>query len=105
MNLRNRFLITALLLCHQLLAHSLVTSQLPSSNDASAMQKTSSILASDSPCSQRAAEVQDEHIPTICAIEQEKDGEVYKLHGNVEIHYGSYIVRADEVTYNSDSGE
>jgi LPS-assembly protein len=41
----------------------------------------------------------------ICADQQEKDGDVYKLHGNAEIHYRTYIVRADEVTYNSDSGE
>ena len=27
------------------------------------------------------------------------------LHGNAEIHYRTYILRADEVTYNSDSGE
>ncbi len=42
---------------------------------------------------------------TVCALQQEKDGDVYKLHGNAEIHYRNYILRADEVTYNSDSGE
>jgi LPS-assembly protein len=41
----------------------------------------------------------------ICADQQEKIGDVYKLHGNAEIHYRTYIVRADEVTYNSDSGK
>ena len=105
MILRNRFLITALLLCHQLPAHSLVTSQLPSPDTATSPQKTGSAPASNSPCAARAAEVLDKDIPTICAIEQEKDGAIYKLHGNVEIYYGSYVVRADEVTYNSDSGE
>jgi LPS-assembly protein len=42
---------------------------------------------------------------TICADQQEKDGDIYKLHGNVEIHYRTYILRADEVTYDSASGE
>jgi LPS-assembly protein len=42
---------------------------------------------------------------TICAIQQEKDGDIYKLRGEAEIHYGSYVLRADEVTYNSDTGQ
>jgi LPS-assembly protein len=41
----------------------------------------------------------------LCAVSQEKTGDVYKLHGDVEIHYRTYVLRADEVTYNSDSGE
>jgi len=41
----------------------------------------------------------------IQAIEQEKDGPIYKLRGHVEIRYGSYSLYADEVTYNSDTGE
>jgi len=42
---------------------------------------------------------------TICAIQQEEEGSVYKLHGVVEIYYGSYVLRADEATYNSDTKE
>jgi len=42
---------------------------------------------------------------TIRAIEQEKDGAVYKLRGQVQIDYGVYILSADQVTYNSDTGE
>ena len=30
---------------------------------------------------------------------------MYKLRGDVEIHYRDYILRADEVTYNSDTGD
>ncbi len=30
---------------------------------------------------------------------------MYQLHGAVEIHYGSYVLRADEATYNSDTKE
>jgi len=56
------------------------------------------------PCASQAAS-QDADEATICAIQQEKDGDVYKLYGNAEIHYRNYILRADEVTYDSDSGE
>ena len=30
---------------------------------------------------------------------------VYKLRGNAEVHYRTYVLRADELTYNSDTGE
>jgi LPS-assembly protein len=101
---RIRFLITAGFLCHLLLAPPLVTSQLPSSATAQMAQKKET-PAANSPCAEQAAQVQDKNIPTICAIEQEKTGDVYQLHGAAEIHYGTYILRADEVSYNSDSGE
>jgi LPS-assembly protein len=42
---------------------------------------------------------------TISALQQEKDGVVYKLRGQAEIHYGTYILHADSVDYNSDTGE
>src|SRR5262249_22827002 len=37
--------------------------------------------------------------------DQEIDGHVYKLRGQVAIHYGEYILYADEVTYDRDTGE
>jgi LPS-assembly protein len=60
--------------------------------------------AAATPCASQAAN-EDSDQTTICAITQEKDGEIYKLHGNAEIHYRDYILRADEITYNRDSGE
>src|ERR1051325_4289924 len=36
---------------------------------------------------------------TICSVTQEKDGEVYKLHQRVEIRTRSYVLTADDVTY------
>ena len=109
MTLRTRFLITALFLCHQLLASALVTSQLLSGSEqeqgaqtAPPTQKTN--LAEKKPCATQAAE-QDSDSTTICALQQEKDGDVYRLHGDVEIHYQNYILRADDLTYNSDTGE
>jgi LPS-assembly protein len=113
MTLRTRFLITALFLCHQLPTSALVTSQLLFQNpnqakDASAQdvaQKTAPPApASSTPCAAQAA-TQDEEMTTVCALRQEKDGRVFKLHGNVEIRYRTYILRADEVTYDSDSSE
>lgn len=41
----------------------------------------------------------------ICADQQEKIGDVYKLLGNAEIYYRNYELRADELTYDSSSGE
>ena len=51
----------------------------------------------------QAAEQESEET-TICALQQEKDGDVYKLHGEVEIHYHNYVLRADDLTYNSSTG-
>jgi LPS-assembly protein len=96
MTLRTRFLITALVLCHQLLVPKLVTSQL--------LAPLAEKQVSEGPCAEQAAKVQDENIPTICAIQQEKIGDIYKLQGNVEIHYNAYILRADEVTYDDSTG-
>jgi len=132
MKLRTRFLITALFLCHQLPAASLVTSQLPAGNSGNSSvstpqqsgqtieingkekngkekkdekeKKPPAPTATLAICDTRAAtQLKDGTI--ICAIEQEKDGDIYKLHHDAEIHYRSYILRADEMTYDSDSGE
>jgi LPS-assembly protein len=107
MTLRNRFLITALFLCHQLLIPALVTSQLHSENSgqtAPSAGQENPATASSSVCAGQAAG-QDKDSTTICALQQEKDGDLYKLHGDAEIHYQTYVLRADEVTYNSDTGE
>ena len=116
MTLRTRFLITALFLCHQLPASALVTRQLlvEDSNSASevaaqadaqknAAGKTPSPV-SNTPCASAAA-TEQQNATTICAVQQEKEGAIYKLHGDAEIHYRGYVLRADEVTYDSDSGE
>jgi LPS-assembly protein len=104
MTLRNRFIITATVLCHLLLVPPLVTSQLhPASTEASPPKKETA--ASDStPCAKQAQSA-DPDSPVICSLSQEKNGAVYKLHQSVEIHYRSYILRADEATYNSDTGD
>jgi LPS-assembly protein len=91
MTSRNRFLITAALLCHLLLAPRLVTSQLLSSQ--------SPPVPSTTPASLQQEEV------TITALQQEKQGSLYILRGQAQIHYGAYTLSADEITYNSDTGD
>jgi LPS-assembly protein len=110
MTLRTRFLITALILCHQLLAAGLVTSQLhsepdqrPSSSGQADGEKTTAVEAAN-PCPNRAV-TQLNDGTLICAIEQEKQEDIYKLRGDAEIHYRTYILRADEIIYDSNSGE
>src|ERR1700682_5579150 len=110
MTLRNRFLITAAVLCHLLLASTLVTSQLPPADEAPGAPRTGAAeqksASTETPCA-RAAAAQKEtgNVDTICAIQQEEQGSIYKLHGAVEIYYGNYVLRADEATYNSDTKE
>ena len=82
---RTRFLITAAFVCHLLLAPKLVTSQLHCPATAPSNTKT-----------QQA---------TICAISQEKQGQVYKLHGRGKIHYRNRDIWADEATYNAETGD
>src|SRR2546430_1331838 len=106
MTARNRFLITAAYLCHLLLAPPLVTSQLLSAQSDPADEKSDEARQSaGSPCAPQKAQAQEKEGAIICAIQQEKDGPIYKLHGSAEIHYGTYVVRADEVTYNAETAD
>ena len=41
---------------------------------------------------------------TIKARQQEKQGDVYKLDGDAEVLFQSYVIRAEHVTYNDASG-
>lgn len=42
---------------------------------------------------------------TICAVTQEKAGDVYQLHQRAEIRTRAYVLSADEVSYNNATGE
>jgi LPS-assembly protein len=42
---------------------------------------------------------------TIRAVQQEKDGSIYHLRGEVKIEYRTYILHADQVTYNAGTGD
>jgi LPS-assembly protein len=109
MTLRTRFLITALFLCHQIPASSLVTRQLLSETDPPPSSITqngqeNAGVSTNTVCSAQAA-LQDADSATICADSQEKSGNTYKLRGNAEIHYRRYVLQADELTYNAETGE
>ncbi|HEY6445744.1 MAG TPA: LPS-assembly protein LptD, partial [Acidobacteriaceae bacterium] len=41
----------------------------------------------------------------IAANTQRKDGSVYTLLGDVEVHYKDYVIHADRMNYNEDTGE
>ncbi len=95
MTSRTRFLITAAFVCHLLLAPSVVTSRLLFASE----QSNSQSALPSAPSTVKEQDV------TIRALQQEKDGVVYKLRGQAEIHYGTYILYADSLDYNSDSGQ
>ncbi|HVP43116.1 MAG TPA: LPS assembly protein LptD [Terriglobales bacterium] len=80
-----------------LLATPVVTSQLPPDAPTSQAQQN---LASTEFTSNRPGEP-----VTIKAREQEKDGDVFKLKGDVEIDFRDLVFRADEITYDSKSGQ
>jgi LPS-assembly protein len=111
MTLRHRFLITAAVLCHLLVVPPLVTSQLPPANSAAKTAHGGAPAGGPAtekatPCAQAAAAQKEKgNVETICAIQQEEQGAIYKLHGAVEIYYGNYVLRADEATFNSDTKE
>jgi LPS-assembly protein len=114
---RTRFLITAVFVCHLLLAPRLVTSQLLASQNSTtdahelrAEHPCPTSLGKECPTQSEAptapAITQPEEEVTISATErQEKDGPVYKLRGHVEIHYRSFALYADEITFDSSTGE
>jgi LPS-assembly protein len=94
MIVRIRIIITAVLVCHLLLASRIVTSQtLPPSTA--------------TPDSMPAAPLTSPNVEevTIRAVEQEKTGSIYQLRGEVEIRYRTYILTADEITYDSATGD
>jgi LPS-assembly protein len=84
---RNRLIITALMLCHLVLACRAFTSQFPPVNSGL-----------------DAAPADGEEV-TIRSRVQEKNGDVYKLSGEAEIDYRAYILKADEITYNAATGD
>lgn len=92
MSSRTRFLITATFVCHLIVVLPLVTSQLLS------------LPASAQDLPNTPSTLRQEDV-TISALQQEKQGSIYQLHGDAEIHYGTYILRADEISYDSATGE
>ncbi len=102
MIVRTRLGITAAFLCHLLLAPGLVTSQLlPARLPAAAAQEPQDPR---SPVVEFSTRRPGEEV-TIKAREQEKDGDLFKLRGDVEIEFRDILFRADEVVYDSKTGQ
>jgi len=97
---RYRIFITAAFVCHLLLASAVVTSQTlpPAALSQSAPAKATA------PAANPANPSQEEDV-TIRAVQQEKNGSIYHLRGKAEIYYRTYILRADQITYNADTGD
>jgi LPS-assembly protein len=93
MTTRTRLLITASFVCHLLVSPPIVTSQLLSPSPAPEQAL---------PWSPAAVNTTD---VTMRAREQEKDGPIFKLRGEAEIHYGSYVLHGDSIDYDSDTGD
>ncbi|HEY1463890.1 MAG TPA: LPS assembly protein LptD [Terriglobales bacterium] len=92
MNSRTRFLITAAVVCHLLLTPCLFTSELLAQTIPGFQQATAT------------ASGEKEGI-SISAVHEEKQGPFYTLKDNVEIRYGVFVLRADQITYNDDTGD
>jgi LPS-assembly protein len=105
MNIRSRIFITAAWVCHLLLASGIVTSQTLPPAPATASASAEAPVVPSAPPATSANQAQTEEEITIRAVQQEKDGSVYHLRGEVEIHYRTYILRAGQVTYNADTGD
>ncbi len=111
MFVRNKRVTTVFLVCHVLLCSRLLTSQLrPAVPDGE--QDPPAPVAAPPPAAERFLTQQpssyltdtDENLVTIKSREQEKDGEVYKLKGDVEIEFRDFVLKGDEVTYDRTTG-
>jgi LPS-assembly protein len=100
---RSRIFITAALVCHLLLASEVVTSQTPPPAPATDVARAIAVSSAPDPPSAPADKTEEE--VTIRALQQEKDGPIYHLHGAAEVHYRNYILHADQITYNTDTGD
>jgi LPS-assembly protein len=98
----NRLGITAVVVCHLVLAPRLLTSQLPPRPAPPATSHVCQFPASEATTTPSAS---GGETVTLCAQQQEKQADLYTLRGEVEIHYRDLVLRADEVTYNSQTSE
>ena len=122
MRLRIFLFITLLLLCHPQLWPQAVTKQFPlavpehriaqaTGQEAAApggqqqeLPDDPSLLR-DIPVAQPMAAPPTGIPVKIEAVTQSKAGDVYTLHGNIVIHYRTYVVHADQATYNRSTGD
>ena len=100
MTSRTRLIITLAVISHLILLTPLVTSQLPPVSAEPAGQQKAPFSGR---ITTSTAVPSDEVV--IRAREQEKIGDIYQLRGDVEVTYRRDTVRAENVTYNSVTGD
>ncbi|MGH9649777.1 MAG: LPS-assembly protein LptD, partial [Terriglobales bacterium] len=96
---------TVLAACHLLLAPQAFTNQLPQAEAAPPAENTPAAGEGSAEASAAPASAPQGEEVTIRAREQEKAGGVFHLRGQVEIRYRDFIFRADQVTYDTASGQ
>jgi LPS-assembly protein len=101
--MRKQLVITAVVLCHLFAAVPLVTSQLPPQAGESPVVTASSSSAQTSQLPVTNISEQGEPV-TIRAREQEKQGDIYTLRGDVEIEFRNMTIRGDQISYNAATG-
>lgn len=101
MTFRTRIFITVAALCHLFLTPALLISQLQP--DVGARPPEPQAVSEPSNAIHSTEQPGEE--VTIKAREQEKQGSAYTLRGETEIDFRGYVLRADQMTYNADTGE
>jgi LPS-assembly protein len=94
MTLRIRLIITGVVVCHLLLASPLVTSQLQPAKPAPKAANAAPRL-----------NMQSGEEVVVKADQQEMQGDVFRLKGNVEITFREFDLKANEITYDKSTGE
>ncbi|MGB9104069.1 MAG: LPS assembly protein LptD [Terriglobales bacterium] len=123
MTLRSRILTTAVLVCHLLLLPRLVTSEARGGVTSRQAPVASQAPQPSPPSTESLPRAQREDRPpspqkshfagpnqpgeevTIQALQQEKAGDIYHLRGDVDIRFRRFVLRADDVTYDTATGE
>ena len=100
MRVRTFLFITALMLCHLKLWPQQLTKQFPAAPGPSSLPD-----APDYPIAEAVAAPPSGVPVRFEARQQEKHGDVYLLTGDVRIEYKDYILTADKVSYNRETGD
>lgn len=104
MNIRIARVITMRFLCHVLLASAVLIIQFPARAQSAQGTQSGNVQSPAPEWPFPATAAKSTEVTISSKGPQEKDGNVYKLHDAVEIDYRDYTLRADEITYDQDSG-
>jgi LPS-assembly protein len=100
MRVRTFLFITALMLCHLKLWPQTLTKQFPAASGPSSLPD-----APDYPIAEVVTAPPSGVPVRFESRQQEKHGEVYSLIGDVRIEYKDYVLSADKVSYNRETGD